>query len=99
MMRTLRGHTRAVKSISLSPHDTYMASASYDKTVRLWEVATGQQVRVLEGHTDWVMSVTWSRDGEYIVSGGEDKSVRLWEADVKVGPNVLCISLQVFVCL
>jgi WD40 repeat protein len=50
LRRTLEGHTGCVWSIALSPDDRYIASASDDKTVGLWDVATGQRIRVLEGH-------------------------------------------------
>jgi WD40 repeat protein len=80
---TLRGHSRIVGSISLCPDERFIVSGSTDKTVRVWEVATGQQVRVLEGHTQGVPSVAWSPDGQYIVSGSWDKLARVWEADVK----------------
>jgi len=77
-----------VASISLCPDERLIVSGSSDSTVRVWEVATGQQVRVLEGHTNWVCSVAWSRDGQYIVSGSLDKTVRIWEADVQVCTHV-----------
>ena len=63
-------------------------SGSHDKTVRLWDVATGKQVPpTLEGHTSWVNSVAFSPDGKQVVSGSGDKTVRLW--DVATGQQVL----------
>ncbi len=58
-----------MESLSLSPDDRFIVSGSGDKTVRAWEVATGQQVRVLGGHTWGVQGVAWSRDGKCILSG------------------------------
>ena len=84
VMRTLQGHTHSVSSIALSPEERYMASASFDRTVRLWEVATGQPIRVLEGHITCVNSVVWSRDGEAIVSGSYDNTVSVWGMDAQV---------------
>ena len=81
-------HYSTVHSIALSPDDRYMASGSYDKTVVLWDVATGQRIRVLGGHEDAVHSVAWSRDGRYIVSGSADKTLLVWEADVQVRMHV-----------
>jgi WD40 repeat protein len=84
---TLQGHTQGVlgvRSISLCPDARLLVSGGDDDTVRVWEAATGHQVRVLEGHTHAVLSVAWSRDGQYIVSGSEDKTVRVWEADAQV---------------
>ena len=85
---TLEGHTDSVMSIALSPDDRYMAIASDNKTVGLWDVVAGHRVRVLEGHSKRVNSVAWSRDGRCIVSGSSDGTVRVWEADVQVYMNV-----------
>jgi WD40 repeat protein len=51
-VRTLKGHTKTVRSVAFSPDGRLLASGSDDGTVKLWEVATGSLVRTLEGHTD-----------------------------------------------
>ncbi|KAG2339592.1 hypothetical protein BDR05DRAFT_938889 [Suillus weaverae] len=77
----LRGHTDAVWSVSFSPDGTRIVSGSGDKSVRLWDAATGQPVgEPLRGHTGLVWSVSFSPDGTRIVTGSEDKTVRLWDA-------------------
>ncbi|PNH11155.1 Vegetative incompatibility protein HET-E-1 [Tetrabaena socialis] len=57
-----------------------LASGSNDKTLRLWDTATGQCRATLEGHTDWVNSVAFSPDGRQLASGSDDKTLRLWDA-------------------
>jgi WD40 repeat protein len=80
----LQGHTDAVMGLSLSPDDKYVVSGSWDKTVRVWEVATGKLIRMLEGHTDVVKSVVWSRNGQWLVSGSCEETVRKWRIDEQV---------------
>ena len=57
-----------------------------DSTVRIWDVASGEQVAQLDGHAGRVRSVGFSPDGAQIVSGGDDSTVRIW--DVASGEQV-----------
>ena len=75
-----------VSSVSFSPDGATLASGSWDGTVRLWDVATGEAIATLEGHTDWVFSVSFSPDGATLASGSWDDTVRLW--DVATGEAI-----------
>ena len=77
--RVLTGHSGQVSSVALTPDGRYVVSGSNDKTLRVWELASGQCVRALEGHTDRVQSVAITPDGRYTVSGSNDKTLRVWE--------------------
>jgi WD40 repeat protein len=57
-----------------------VASASRDKTVRLWDAGTGATMRMLQGHTDYVTAVAFSPDGKKVASASRNKTVRLWDA-------------------
>jgi len=76
---TLQGHAKAVLSVAFSPDGKTLASASLDKTIKLWEVAAGKEQATLHGHSDWVVSVAFSPDGRTLASASDDHTVKLWD--------------------
>src|SRR5687768_17564201 len=82
----LAGHTRRVSSVCFSPDGRRALSGSFDRTIRLWDAATGALVRSFDGHTTDVNAVAFSVDGRTVAScsgavvGGENL-LRLWNAD------------------
>jgi serine/threonine-protein kinase len=78
---TLRGHLGAVQSVSFSPDGKLLASGGTDKTVKIWDVATGKIIRSMRGHAKGVTTVFFSPDGKYVMSGSKDKTVKVWNVD------------------
>ncbi len=80
----LQGHSELVISVAFSPDGKTLASGSADKTIKLWDVATGKLSQTLTGHSDGVYSdevssVAFSPDGKTLASGSHDKTIKLWD--------------------
>ncbi|MFF4588429.1 hypothetical protein [Streptomyces sp. NPDC001388] len=89
----LLGHTGAVYLTSFSPDGKTLATASYDRTIRLWNVADPSRPeplgKPLTGHTSWVSSAVFSPDGHTLAGAGDDGTVRLWDVRNPAAPRLL----------
>jgi len=73
-----RGHLGAVKIAVFSPDGKYLVTGGRDRTAKLWEVATGREMRTFLGHEGTVQAVCFTPDGKYVATGSTDKTVKLW---------------------
>lgn len=77
-IRSLHGHNHFVEDVTLSADSQYALSCSWDKTLRLWDLAKGESARVFVGHESDVLTCSFSSDNRQIISGGRDKTIRVW---------------------
>ncbi len=82
----LRAHTDEATGVAFSPDGKYLVTCSHDGTVRLWDVASGKEVRRFTGHTGPTFGAAFSPDGKYVLTSSEDETARLW--DVKTGKEI-----------
>ena len=73
--------------MAFSPDGTTLASGSHDKTIRMWDMETGQLRTILKGHKNRVNSVAFSPDGRTLASGSRDKTIRLWDVETSPIPS------------
>lgn len=87
-IRTLPGHDHSVSAVRFIPSGAagapasgnLLASASRDKSIKLWDVTTGYCLKTINGHADWVRAVTPTFDGRWLLSVSTDQTARLWDA-------------------
>mmetsp|Transcript_40581 Transcript_40581/g.95305 ORF Transcript_40581/g.95305 Transcript_40581/m.95305 type:complete len:479 (+) Transcript_40581:44-1480(+) len=78
----MTGHVQPINHVSFSPNGRMIASASFDKSVRLWNGVTGKYLATLRGHVGAVYQVAWSSDSRLLVSASKDSTLKLWDVEV-----------------
>jgi WD40 repeat protein len=89
-IQELHGHRAAVYAIAFRPDGERMATASFDHTIKIWNVESGHVVRTFTGHQDKVLALAYSADGRRLASAGLDGMVRLW--DTMSGQPIECLT-------
>ena len=79
LVRTLQGHTGRITAVVITRDGRHAVSGSWDNTLRLWDLATGETKRMFQGHTHWVTAVAAAPDGRHLVSASGDNTLRVWD--------------------
>jgi len=86
LIRILEGHTDSVYAVAVTPDGKHAISGSWDKTLRVWDIKSGEEIQILKGHTKWVRAVAVTPDGKHAISGSDDNTLRVW--DIKSGEEM-----------
>lgn len=100
-VRPLSGHTSVIEQIVFNHNESFMATASSDRSVRLWNInKLGEQPIVLSGHADWVRTAVFSADNEQLLAGmhgnaeKSDEVIHAWPTRVESMSEILCGELK-----
>ncbi len=78
LVNSFTGHSSFVNYLAISPDGQTLVSGSADKTIKIWNLATGKEIRTLKGHSSFVNYLVISPDGQTLVSGSADKTIKVW---------------------
>jgi WD40 repeat protein/serine/threonine protein kinase len=97
--RETAGHGGPLTGVAYRPDGAFIATSSWDRTVKVWDAATLDIVQSLAGHQDWVLNVAFSPEGGRIASAGADGAIKVWEVAGASEPYTLRGHTQPVTCV
>src|SRR5437660_4009193 len=73
------GHSKGVNCSAFGPDGSWLASGGSDNAIKIWQVASGRELRALTGHTGYIKSLAASLNGQWLASGSSDRTVKVWD--------------------
>ncbi|MBC1305385.1 serine/threonine-protein kinase [Trichormus variabilis] len=90
LANTLPSDENAFVSLAISPNGQIIASCGSDRSIKIWQLATGEDISTLNGHSRKVNAVVFSPDGKTLVSGSDDNTIKIW--NLKTGQVIRTIT-------
>lgn len=90
LLHTIHGHSDCIYGVAFSPDGKSIATASYDKLVKLFDITSEKEIRTYKDHIDAVYAVAFTPDGKRLVSGAADRTIKIW--DVATGERLYTLS-------
>lgn len=75
----MTGHQQLINVVAFSPDGRYIASGSFDKSIKLWSGSSGKFITTLRGHVESVYQLSWSPDSRMLVSASKDSTLKVWD--------------------
>uniref|UniRef100_A0A8D0GV78 Notchless protein homolog 1 n=1 Tax=Sphenodon punctatus TaxID=8508 RepID=A0A8D0GV78_SPHPU len=82
-LERMTGHQALINQVLFSPDTRIIASASFDKSIKLWDGRMGKYLTSLRGHVAAVYQIAWSADSRLLVSGSSDSTLKVWDAKTR----------------
>jgi len=79
----MTGHQALINHVQFSPNGRYIASGSFDKSIKLWNGVDGKFIAALRGHVNSVYQISWSADSRLLVSGSSDSTLKVWDSKTR----------------
>jgi hypothetical protein len=77
--KTIAAHADLIHDLTFSPDGKMLATCGYDRLIKLWDVASGKEIRTLKDHSDSVYGVSFRPDGKLLASAAADRAVKIWD--------------------
>jgi WD40 repeat protein len=95
---TLKGHTGSVESVVVTPDSNRLISASWDNTIKIWNLESGEELSTLEGHIGFVNAVAATPDGKWVISASNDKTLKIWDLETRKIIASFCADGELLAC-
>lgn len=82
-VQRMPGHRQLINQVAFSPCTQYVVSASFDKSIKLWDGKNGKYLTTFKGHIGRVYQIAWSADSRLLVSGSKDSTLKVWDIKQK----------------